>query len=70
MEMKNLNSPENLMCMRGLIQYIRNPFVKAFTTGLGCSGDSSVNNRWNAQGEFAGDVVEGDLDGPIQSSPC
>jgi len=31
MEVKNLNSAENLMCMRGLIQYITNPFIEVFT---------------------------------------
>ncbi len=42
------------MCMRGLIQYISNPFIEAFTADFGCPGDCGVTIRWNAQGEFTG----------------
>jgi len=40
--------------MGGLIQHISNPFIEAFTAGLGCRGDSGVNAGWNAQGQLAG----------------
>ena len=42
------------MGMRGLIQYVGNPFIETFTTGLGFRGYSSVNTGWYAKGQFAG----------------
>lgn len=51
--MTNLNGPENLICMRGLIQNIGNPFVEAFTAGLGRRGDSGVDAGWNSQRQLA-----------------
>ena len=52
--MKNLNSSKNLTCIHGFIEYIGNPFIETFTTGLGRRGDSRMNAGWNAQSQLAG----------------
>ena len=42
------------MFMDGLFQQISNPLIKAFTAGLGCRGNSSVDAGWDAQCQLAG----------------
>jgi hypothetical protein len=53
-EMMNVNSLENRTRIRGLIQYIGNPFIEAFVACLGCCGDSCVYAGWNPKGQLAG----------------
>ena len=42
------------MVMRGFIQYVGNPSVEAFITGLSCCGNGCMDAGRKPQGQFTG----------------